>query len=241
MKIRYHEGIFYPENKEELLPLLGVGIADKSAKAIILPHASLRRIHNLISLGFTYTKGKDRVIILSPLHNSRKEEDKNFFFEGDLLPSSNMFHLGAEIRECYSEEESSAELLIPYIEKYMPDAFWAVLYTDIKSAAESKRLATFLSKFNSPSTLFLVSTNLSPKCNKTEECEMWRDSAKKALEEGGTLLDKANKHQISFCGVGIVDALERFLPSSWRDVADGEKETTAHSLLIKEEKSDYND
>ena len=144
-----------------------------------------------------------------------------------------MFHLGAEIKEMYAEEEPGAEELIPFIEKYMAKSKWAVLYSDIKSSQESKRLATFLSEYNTPSTLFIVSTNLSPKCNKTEECEMWRESAKKALAEGKELIDKANKHLISFCGVGIIDALERLIPGGWVSVNDNKDETTAHSLLIK--------
>ena len=62
---------------------------------------------------------------------------------------------------------------------------------------------------------------------------MWRESAKKALEEGKELLDKANKHIVSFCGVGITDALERLIPGGWKSVSDNKDETTAHSLLIK--------
>ena len=233
MKTKYHEGIFYPEGKTELDSLLGNVNIDKTASALILPHASLKTIASLVREGFSYSKDKERVIILSPLHSHRAEGEKGFFFEGELLPSSNMFHLGAEIREMYAEEEPGAEELIPFIEKYMSEAKWAVLYSDIKSSEESKRLASFLSRYNTPSTLFIVSTNLSPKCNKTEECEMWRESAKKALAEGKELIDKANKHLISFCGVGITDALERLIPGGWVSVNDNKDETTAHSLLIK--------
>ena len=233
MKTRYHEGIFYPEDKEELDSLIGDVIIDKTAKALILPHASLKSIAPLLREGFSYTKDKERVIILSPLHSHRAQGEKVFFFEGEILPSSKMFHLGAEIKEMYAEEEPGAEELIPFIEKYLKNKEWAVLYCDIKSSQESKRLASFLSEYNTPSTLFIVSTNLSPKCNKTEECEMWRESAKKALEEGKELLDKANKHIVSFCGVGITDALERLIPGGWKSVSDNKDETTAHSLLIK--------
>ena len=44
MKTRYHEGIFYPEDKKELDSLIGDVIIDKTAKALILPHASLKSI-----------------------------------------------------------------------------------------------------------------------------------------------------------------------------------------------------
>ena len=147
MKMRYHEGIFYPENKDELSLLLGDGISEKEAKALILPHAGLSHISSLLREGFSYTKNKERVIILSPLHSGRIHGEKGFFFEGELLPGSFMFHLGAEIKEMYAEEEPGPEELIPYVEKYMGNKPWAVLYCDIKSAQESKRLASFLSPF----------------------------------------------------------------------------------------------
>ena len=104
MKTKYHEGIFYPEDKTELDSLLGNVNVDKTASALILPHASLKTIASLVREGFSYSKDKERVIILSPLHSHRAEGEKGFFFEGELLPSSNMFHLGAEIREMYAEE-----------------------------------------------------------------------------------------------------------------------------------------
>ena len=56
---------------------------------------------------------------------------------------------------------------------------------------------------------------------------------KESLAEGKELIDKANKHLISFCGVGIIDALERLIPCGWVSVNDNKDETTAHSLLIK--------
>ena len=99
MKMRYHEGIFYPENKDELSLLLGDGLSDKTAKALILPHAGLSHISSLLREGFSYTKNKERVIILSPLHSGRIYGERGFFFEGELLPGSSMFHLGAEIKE----------------------------------------------------------------------------------------------------------------------------------------------
>ena len=233
MKMKYHEGIFYPAEDAEINRLLGDVEQDKTAKAIILPHASLKLIAPLIREGFSYTKDKERVIILSPLHNKRNADEKGFYFEGELLPSSTMFHLGAETKEMYAEEEPGAEELLPYLEKYMSGKEWAVLYCDVKTSLESKRLASFLSQYNTPSTLFIVSTNLSYKCSKKEECETWRESAKKALEEGGAILDKVNKHTISFCGAGIVDALERIIPGGWKSILDNKDETTAHSLLVK--------
>ena len=102
MKERYHQGIFYPEG-EALSSLVGEIKKEGRAKALILPHAELKRCASLYREGFSYTVGKDRVIILCPLHNGRMEGEKDFFFEGDVLPQSQMVHLGAEVNEAYAE------------------------------------------------------------------------------------------------------------------------------------------
>ena len=147
-----------------------------------------------------------------------------------------MFHLGAEVNEAYAEEEPSGETISAFIEKAMPEASYAIIYCDIKTAAESKKLSSFLKKNDSPSTLFIISTNLSPRCAKKEEAEEWRKRAKEALIDCSLILDKANHHKLSFCGSGIIDAFERAFGGGWKHLADCvDDSTTAHSLLIKEE------
>ena len=63
--MKYHEGIFYPEDKTELDSLLGNVNEDKTASALILPHASLKTIASLVREGFSYTKNKEMVIIFT--------------------------------------------------------------------------------------------------------------------------------------------------------------------------------
>lgn len=236
MKKRYHEGIMYPGNKEELLSLLGNIKRDKEAKAIILPHQEMKRSASLLAEGLSYTKGKERVIIISPLHCGRMEGEDSFFFEGELLPESNMFHLGAKVEEAYAEEEGGAEMTASLIEHALPSLSWALVYADIRNAKESKTFAAFLEKHDSPSTLFIISTNLSPKCSDNEMVQ-WRESAKSALEDGSEILDKVNHHKIHYCGAGITDAFERLYGGGWKWIMDREEDsTTAHSLLVKEER-----
>ena len=177
------------------------------------------------------------MIILSPLHSGRITP--SFFAEGEILPSSNMVSLGLETVEAYAEEEPGAEIIVPYIEKYMPHASWSVIYADIKSANESKRLAEVLKKYNTPSTLFIISTNLSPLSLTYEECREWREKAKSLLLSSGPVLDSVNHHMVSFCGAGIVDSLERVEKGKWKWIMDEEGDsTTAHSLLVKEQMYD---
>lgn len=236
MRIRYHEGIYYPQEKEKLDEMIGAFIPEKESKAIILPHQSLQRSLPLLKEAFNYAKSKDRIIILSPLHNGRMEDSASFFFEGELLENSHMFHLGAPVNDSFAEEEPSGELLLPLLERVLPEAAFAIVYLDIRNAKESKAFASFLKKYNTPSTLFLISTNLSPKCNTKEECEEYRKNAIHLLEgEDRSILDTMNRKEIAMCGGGIVDALDRIIPGRWKHIASDSDTYTAHSVLIKEE------
>ena len=235
MKRLYHEGIFYPSDKDELDKLLGNVTEEEEAKVLLLPHQSLKRCSALIQEGFRFAKGKDRVVILSPLHSGRIGDA--FFAEGDVLPASNMVSLGLEKVEAYAEEEAGPEILVPFIEKYMPNALWSVVYADIRNAGESKRFSEFLKSINTPSTLFIISTNLSHLSATKEECIEWRERAKSALLSNNVpLLDSINRRQVSFCGGGIADSVQRVFKGKWRWIMDEDGDTTtAHSLLVKEE------
>ena len=52
MKERYHQGIFYPEG-EALSSLVGEIKKEGKAKALILPHAELKRCASLYREGFS--------------------------------------------------------------------------------------------------------------------------------------------------------------------------------------------
>ncbi|MBQ0071446.1 MAG: hypothetical protein KBS81_06280 [Spirochaetales bacterium] len=236
MKTRYHEGIFYPANRETLLSLVKTPIDKEPAKALLVPHQEMKKASSVIKEAFRHAGSPERVIIITPIHNGRLEQDKDHaFFEGEKEEGSLMIEFGLTKAEWYSEEEPSGELIAAFVRENLPQSQYGIVYADIKSAKDSKALASFMEKWDSPSTLFVLSSNLSERTKDTEETQKWKRAAIDALLKGDYLLDRINKNQIHMCGGGIVDALSRVYPGPWKLAADEEDDTiTAHASFYKE-------
>lgn len=236
MKKLYHNGIFYPDNKETLKALATVPGDKEGAKALLVPHQELTLCADLIREAFRYRGNPEKVVILVPIHNHRLERDKDsVFFEGELLPESSMISLGATKAEWYSEEEPAAELLLPFLEENLPGVPFGILYADVVSAKDSKALASFLSKLDTENTLFILSSNLTERTKSIEDTQKWKACALDALLEGGYFLDKMNKNTIRMCGGGILDAFQRLYPTPWILISQEDGDTiTGHASFYKE-------
>lgn len=235
MKIKYHEGIYYPESKEELDKLTKIEKKGE-AKAIIVPHQVLSLSHLLISEGLAYAGEPNRIIIISPLHKGRVREDSAYsLFEGEILPSSSMFSLGLKKSEYYAEEEAGAELLLPFIERNFPSVSFAIIYADIITAKESKALSELIKKEDHDNTLFIISSNITQKCSNHEEMMNNSKINLDAILNQKQLLDSVNKGRIKFCGATIVDSINRALGGKWKLVMEeeGDVETKHASLILK--------
>lgn len=234
MKKKYHEGIFYPF-ESEMEPFLK-GIEQKEeAKAIILPHQALYLSYPLIRKGIAHMGKPELVVIISPIHSGRTESDREYsFFEGEENREYGIINLGAKKSEWYAEEESGAEIILPYIRRYAPGADTAVIYTDIKSAAESKALSSFLKKTTNTETLFIISTNLSSLKDTIEEAEEEGRKGVEALEAGDNILDMMNRKKIHLCARGAVDSINRITGGEWKleELKSGER--VSHGVLWKE-------
>ncbi len=234
MKIRYHEGIYYPSDKEELDVLMSEIERKDAASAIIVPHQALFLSSPLLRNAFSHFGNPERVVILSPLHSGRLESDRAFsFFEGEENGEEGIVTLGARKAEYYAEEEAGAEILLPFIRKLSPSVPVSIIYTDIKAARESRDLESFLSSHTSPDTLFIISTNLSSVCSTIDECEEWRKRAVEALEKGENILDLTHRNRVHICARGTVDTINRIVKGPWIHAVSGNGETTAHSVLWK--------
>ncbi len=215
--MKYHEGIFYPSDKTELDLLISRGEEKERAEALIVPHATLTIVKDMISKAFSHVSNPERIVILSPIHSARTESDRDFsFFEGDENKDINLIYLGAKKSEWYAQEEPGAEILLPFIEKYAPHAEVAIIYTDIRNAGESKALSSFLKKNKTPDTLFIISTNLSPVESTIEKAEEWGKRALIALKEGENILDLYNRNKVKICVRGAVDSINRIVDGEWK-------------------------
>ncbi len=231
MKLKYHEGIFYPSDRKELEELTRVDDVKEPASCLIVPHMALPLASPLLKKAFSHFGNPDRVIILSPIHSGRIGSDGDFsFFEGVGNRELGLITLGAETAEYYAEEEPGAEILIPFIRDRAP---FAVIYTDIRTARESRELASFLNKNSTSETLFIISTNFSPASARIEEADEWLDRGIEALEKGENVLDTMNRHKAYLCARGAVDAVDRVRGGVWIPEAEERGKTTAHAVMWK--------
>ncbi len=234
MKVKYHEGIFYPSDRAELDKLINRPEEKETAKAIIVPHASLPLVSALLGKAFTHVGTPERIIILSPIHSGRTESDSGYaFFEGDENKDIKLVYLGAKKSEWYAEEEPGAEILLPYIEKYAPSSSVAIIYTDIKTAAESKALSAFLKEHKTPDTLFIISTNLSAVERTMEEAESWGKSGVEALVNGENILDLYNRNKVRLCARGALDSINRIVEGKWKLEAEENSNCVYRAVLWK--------
>ena len=234
MKIRYHEGIFYPAEETELDALTSGVEKAEAASALIVPHQALFLSAPLLRNAFSHYGSPGRVVILSPLHSGRLESDSAYsFFEGDENSKEGITALGARKAEYYAEEEAGAEILLPFIRKLSPSVPVSIIYTDIRTAKESRDLSSFLQSHTSPDTLFIISTNLSSVCSTIDECEEWRKRAVEALTSGENILDCTHRNRVHICARGAVDSINRIVKGPWIKGESGKDETTAHSVLWK--------
>ena len=234
MRMKYHEGIFYPSDKEELDKIVNRPEVKERAKALIVPHASLTLVSDMINKAFSHVGNPERIIILSPIHSGRTESDSDYsFFEGDENKDINLIYLGAKKSEWYSQEEPGAEILLPAIEKYTPSASIAIVYTDIKNARESKELSVFLKEHKTPDTLFIISTNLSEVEYTMEEAESWGKSAVTALENGENILDLYNRNKVRLCARGTIDSVNRIVDGKWKIEAEDNSNNVYRAVLWK--------
>jgi predicted class III extradiol MEMO1 family dioxygenase len=231
MKIKYHEGIYYPSDRTELEELTKVDDIKDAASVIIVPHMALSLASPLLKRAFSHFGSPDRVIILSPLHSGRLESDgESCFFEGEENRELGLITLGAKRAEYYAEEEAGAEILIPFINKRAP---FAIIYTDIRTARESRVLASFLKENSTSETLFIISTNFSPACTRIEEADEWLERGTAALQNGENVLDTMNRHLTYLCARGAVDAVDRVVSGEWILEESEKGKTTAHAVMWK--------
>lgn len=237
MKIKYHEGIFYPSKIEKLESLISpVEERDERPRALILPHSGLERASSLLKTGFSFVKNKDyeTIVILSPIHSGRRDVDSDFsFFEGEENGREGIINLGCLKREYYALEEPAGEILLPYIKKYSPHSRTAVIYTDITKAKESRELSSFLSKWKNEKTLFIISTNLSAVSSKIEERKADGERALEALKNEENILDLTNKNKVHICARGALDSINRLIKGEWKMVESDDYGGVIHAVLWK--------
>lgn len=234
MKRLYQSGIFYPEG-DELREMTKIEKSKNLSRVIIVPHMDLRRCYKEIANAFSILNESKNYIILCPIHKGRvKEDEEEFLFEGEVLPSSCMVNLGLKKREYYAEEEAGAEIIVPFIMNNYPKSTFSIIYSDIISAEESKKLSEYLRSVDTNDTSYIISSNLTKLCKDSNEMKIEKEKTLLSLTSSCPLWKEKNEKKISFCGLGIVDAFDRLFSRGWKVLNSiNEENYTGHGTLYK--------
>jgi len=177
-------GMFYPEEKKEILEYLrSFGFEESSgghAKAIIAPHGAWNYSGSLVAKAFFSAMGRSssikRVVLLGPIHDKREK--------GLFLSNSHSFHTPIgnipvdreiseelefhskfiEINDIPHLSEHSIEILLPFVKYCFPEASIVPILMGQPKAQYIYDLAKALKDVIMPvldETLIIVSSNLS--------------------------------------------------------------------------------
>jgi AmmeMemoRadiSam system protein B len=177
-------GMFYPEEKKEILEYLrSFGFEESNgghAKAIIAPHGAWNYSGSLVARAFFSAMGRSssikRVVLLGPIHDKREK--------GLFLSNSHSFHTPIgnipvdreiseelefhskffEINDIPHLSEHSIEILLPFVKYCFPEASIVPILMGQPKAQYIYDLAKALKEVIMPvldETLIIVSSNLS--------------------------------------------------------------------------------
>lgn len=227
-----HHMIFYPEDAELLeqatLPRKTNRHISTLPSSILVPHAAYPYCLDLLHQAFgTVGESKPKLIVfLGTLHQEILEEHEPAFL---ITAKSDAMTIGgkttlfatdvraamlAEYNEIlraddsYFMEESAFELTLPLIESYFPATPVLALLAGSCDAKRCKQYAQLLAALvnREESCLFIVSTNANALLS-SPQSEQHAQTLCTLLEEGSSLLESANHHQISACNIASLEAI----------------------------------
>lgn len=211
MSIPQFQNIFYPNDKprfDSFLPDVLDG--DRESRIVIMPHASLEFINELIAESLNHLKPSKKFLILAPTHSTNlvagiydtAQESFNSVYGPVKLGSFDEIMTKDED----VDREYTFELVINALAKYYPDAtFYPVL-----CAANSKKDLFTLKSLISSSIFdgfsIIVSGNLTASATKAE-IDRAATLLTDMLSKREPLLDMIRRGHITSCMAYILEAL----------------------------------
>jgi len=220
-------GLFYPDDKTEILNYLGSFNIDKSgfgfAKAIIAPHGAWSYSGVLAASAFSSAMGRTgikRVVILGPIHDEREK--------GIFLSNSHSFYtpLGSipvdrklsekleaqndsiEINDIPHLGEHSIEILLPFVKYCFPSASIIPILMGQPGAQYIHDLAQALKNVITPlidDTLIVISCNLSSSKDENKARSLAEESLRLFAEMNSPALTSAIlEGRLNACGGALV-------------------------------------
>ena len=235
----YHNAIFYPDDKDELMRLVSPAEPEESIRAAILPHMALEPVAHFYRRVFASISDGKRIIILLPIHRPCLEKDDGamFFSSADgeeMTPLGPVMirSIGLPDASAYEKEEYSRELFLPYIAMNNPSSPVSFIFARIAKSQGIKELKKIIEPLSDDSTVFLISSNMSPRLPENEVRKAGEASVR-AITEGGHLMDAYQKGRIGACGTPLIECVQSVLGGRWELVGMREDDRTcAHACFI---------
>jgi len=249
-----HQDIFYPNDREELKQMVQPAVQEKGktnngVKALITPHAGYGYIKDLLIDAYKRVSANayKRVVILYPSHQGPMEADKPQFifapadesmttplgevtFDTTAIATLSAKYADMKQSNTYLEEEPSVELNLPFIQILFPEAKLIPLCCIPVKSNQVKTVAQIIEDLQTPDTLFILSANANQLVQKTL-CLQNAENLVKSLSEKEPLLSHVRSHEITCCGAGSIEAINRvFKQEHWEMITFEAKGNTAKTL-----------
>ena len=235
----YHSAVFYPDGRDELMPLVSPIGNEEPIRAAILPHMRLEGVAAFYRRVFASIPDGRRLVILLPLHRDTLDKDKGIHIlqapEGiDMTPLGpvRISGLGLPDGTPYEKEEYSRELFLPYIAYHNPSSLVHFLFIRITRGAQIKELSRILSPLSDDDTIFLISSNMTGRLPENDVGKATKASID-AILKGGHLMDQYQKGRLGACATPLIESVQTILGGRWELIgAKDDDRTSGHAAFI---------
>jgi len=221
------EGLFYPAQREELLPLLTVDPNGPGARALVLPHGGYSHILEHLQRAFAHAPARVPEVVVLIAGTHREPEEKIFYpqYEAFATPLGEVplaHNIISRLKPPFYPdkmnhmEEFSLELLLPFVKHLYPESPTLPLLIGKNTMKVVKQGAKGLQGILPENTLFLLSTNLTPHQQNTHQ---WASKNSLYIQEGdlSSLMEDSRRAKQEPCGLGALLLADKLLPQGrWK-------------------------
>ncbi|MGN0906580.1 MAG: AmmeMemoRadiSam system protein B [Bullifex sp.] len=219
--MNFFRDIFYPSDEEKLKKLTEFSKEDVTYPMIIIPHAGLEYVHDVIKAGFSHLRPAERYVFIAPLHNGAFPDSREYLFTISDRTVGNVSVRkvsGPAVEDAILEEEYSLELTLPFF-RWEESPVILPIFTSITTAEQVKGLRKVIERLDDGSVSFVISANMASE-GKEEKMKEQADRLEGMLASSTPLLEEGRKGNISGCALQIAAAL-RGLYTSYIPIMEG--------------------
>ena len=219
--MNFFRDIFYPSDDGKLKKLTDFRKADETYPIIIIPHAGLEYVHDVMKAGFSHLRPAERYVFIAPLHNGAFPDSREYLFtlsDRSLRDVSIKQVPGLAVEDAITEEEYSLELTLPFFRSEESPVILPI-FTSITTAEQVKGLRKVIERLDDGNVSFVISANMAAE-GKQEKMKEQADRLEDMISSSAPLLEEERKGKLSGCAVPVAAAL-RGLYTSYIPLMEG--------------------